>query len=110
MPIRKTWPEPVSRWPSGDSRTQPVPSMAACRDGSASTSNTVSADVLIVVVALTVSSGMATVLRFLWFAVVPHDVDDAAKQNHRPSARGPLARLGLLLDGLVDRLEGALDA
>jgi len=30
--------------------------MAACRDGSASTANTVSADALIVVVALTVSS------------------------------------------------------
>ena len=30
--------------------------MAACRDGSASTANTVSANVLIVVVALTVSS------------------------------------------------------
>src|SRR6202042_3146487 len=38
--------------------------MAACRDGSASTANTISADVLIVVVALTVSSVMVAGLRF----------------------------------------------
>jgi hypothetical protein len=44
--------------------------MAACRDGSASTANTVSADVLIVVVALTVSSVMVAGLRFLWFLTV----------------------------------------
>jgi hypothetical protein len=38
--------------------------MAACRDGSASTANTVSADALIVVVALTISSVMVAGLRF----------------------------------------------
>jgi hypothetical protein len=40
-----------------------VPSTAACRDGSASTANTVSADALIVVVALTFSSVMVADLR-----------------------------------------------
>src|ERR1700721_1573601 len=44
--------------------------MAACRVGSASTANTVSADVLIVVVALTVSSVMVAGLRFLWSLTV----------------------------------------
>jgi hypothetical protein len=39
--------------------------MAGCWDGSASTANTVSADALIVVVALTVSSVMVAGLRFL---------------------------------------------
>src|SRR6266567_3895283 len=69
--------------------------MAACRDGSASTANTVSADVLIVVVALTVSSVMVAGLRFLWFlhgfawrsAVVPHDADDAAKRDSSVGSR-----------------------
>src|ERR1700692_1609608 len=70
MAPRKIWPEPVSRWPSRESRTQPVPSMAACRDGSASTANTVSADVLIVVVAVRVPSVMVAGLRFLWFLTV----------------------------------------
>jgi len=44
--------------------------MEACRDGSASTANTVSADVLIVVVALTVSSVMVADPRFHWFLTV----------------------------------------
>jgi hypothetical protein len=43
--------------------------MAACWDGSASTANTVSADVLIVVVALMISSVVVDGLRILWF---PH--------------------------------------
>src|SRR5258707_13894649 len=95
MSTRKIWPEPVSRWPSRESRTQPVPSMAACRDGSASTANTVSADVLIVVVALTVSSVMVAGLRFLWLLTVlrrevlscPHDIDDAAEQDSSVGSR-----------------------
>jgi hypothetical protein len=50
--------------------------------------------VLIVVVALTVSSVMVVGLRFLWFltvlrrsAVVPHEVDDAAKQDSSVGSR-----------------------
>src|SRR5450755_4067345 len=69
--------------------------MAACRDGSASTANTVSADALIVVIALTVSSVMVAGLQFLWFlngfawrsAVVLHDVDDAAKRDPSVGSR-----------------------
>jgi hypothetical protein len=45
--------------------------MAACRDGSASTANTASADVLIVVVALTVSSVMMVVSDSRWFLNLP---------------------------------------
>src|SRR5580692_98773 len=69
--------------------------MAACRDGSASTANTISADALIVVVALTVSSVMVTALRSAGFLTalrgevlsVPHDVDDAAKQDSLVGSR-----------------------
>src|SRR5690349_4604781 len=46
------------RSPSRDARTQPVPSMSACADGSASTANTASGAASIVSVALTRSASM----------------------------------------------------
>src|SRR2546421_730519 len=53
--IRPAWPAAVMRSPSSDPRTQPVPSMWAWADGSASTANTVSGAASIVVDALTFS-------------------------------------------------------
>src|SRR3954453_21040884 len=47
--MRKTWPDSVRRLPSSGCRTHPVPSIAACVDGSANTSNTISTGALTVV-------------------------------------------------------------
>src|SRR5580700_3877486 len=58
MPTRNTCPAAVSGWPSRGSRTQPVPSIAACLVGSASTAKIASAGALMIVVALMVSSVM----------------------------------------------------
>src|SRR5580658_3588591 len=58
MAIRNTWPASVRCWPSRGSRTHPVPSIAACSAGSASTAKIASAGALMIVVALMVSSVM----------------------------------------------------
>ena len=58
MAIRNTWPAAVSGWLSRDSRTQPVPSIAACLAGSARTAKMASAGASMIVVALTVSPAM----------------------------------------------------
>src|SRR5207247_1677548 len=51
--IRNTWPAAVMRSSSRHSRTQPVPSISAWADGSASTANTASGAASIVVDAVT---------------------------------------------------------
>src|ERR1700704_2930659 len=56
MDIRKICPAAVSRLLSSVSRTQPVPSIAACFAGSARTAKMASAGALMTVVALTQSS------------------------------------------------------
>jgi hypothetical protein len=59
MDIRKTCPAAVNGLLSRVSRTQPVPSTAACFAGSARTAKMASAGALMTVVALTVSSAMS---------------------------------------------------
>src|ERR1700742_1508620 len=61
--IRKIWPSPVNDLPSRDSRTHPVPSIAAWVVGSANTPNTASAAAGIVIVAVMVSLVMPYRLR-----------------------------------------------
>jgi hypothetical protein len=56
--IRNTWPAVVMRSTSRDLRTQPVPSMSAWADGSASTANTASGAASIVVDAGTRSASI----------------------------------------------------
>src|SRR5579859_1590852 len=58
MDIRKIWPEVVNGAESTLSHTQPVPSIAAWRAGSARTANTASAEALMTLVALTLSSAI----------------------------------------------------
>src|SRR5207248_926448 len=60
MDIRKIWPTAVNLWLSRVSRTQPVPSIAACSAGSASTPKMTSAGASMMVVALTRSSAMSS--------------------------------------------------
>src|SRR6185437_8380915 len=67
--MRKIWSGSVSDLPSSDSRTQPVPSMAAWVVGSARTPNTASADAGMVMVALIVS------------LLIPIQTAPAAKNN-----------------------------
>src|SRR5260370_31453902 len=60
MAMRKICPDAVRSWRSRGSRTQPVPSIAACFAGSRSTAKMASAGALMVILALIVSLVTAT--------------------------------------------------
>src|SRR5690349_16223656 len=82
--MRNTWPGAVIRSPSSAPRTQPVPSMAAWADGSASTANTASGTASIVVDAVRRSGSMPMRRRARPELIEPEALDDGGAPGGPP--------------------------
>src|SRR5688572_4001950 len=91
MDIRKICPAAVNGLLSRASRTQPVPSIAACFAGSARTAKMASAGALMTVVALTLSSAMSLPPHELSLSPVLTFTKSGAHRwrRHRPDSRHP---------------------